>query len=282
MASMAGNGEQLSDAMVERILLKMGIDQLPSKDLKGLTRIYQAWCTKVPFDNVRKLIHLISGNLAPLPGDDPFDFFQGWLRFGTGGTCWAGSGALHLLLSSLGFKAFRGVATMLVAPEIPPNHGTVVVAFDEERYLTDTSILHDRPMLLHDSRPISIDHPAWGIDGGLEKGKWHIRWRPLHMLKGLICRMESVEVSHETFRQYNEATRIWGPFNYSLYARLNGKNSVEGVAYGYRVIMDCTGRVTQLAIDVDARNHFLESALGMKKEILEQLPEDQPIPPPPD
>lgn len=277
---MAINCERLDEAMVERILFNLGIDDaLPSKDLEGLKRVYKAWCRKVPFDNVRKLIHLASANPAPLPGDDSFDFFRGWLRYGTGGTCWAGSGALHLLLSSLGFTAYRGVATMLVAPNLPPNHGTVVVGFDDERYLVDTSILHDIPMRLDNCRSTRVDHPAWGIDGNFEKDKWHVQWRPLHLPEGCICRIEHVGVSHETFQKYNEATRIWGPFNYSLYTRLNCNNSVEGMAYGNRVSIDSTGEIEQMPIGVDARNRYLERVLGMNRDILEQLPEDQPTPP---
>jgi len=42
----------------------------------------------VPFDNVRKLIHVKSGKAGPLPGGTAEDFFTAWLRHGTGGTCW--------------------------------------------------------------------------------------------------------------------------------------------------------------------------------------------------
>lgn len=69
----------------------------------------------MPFDNVRKLIHLSSQNPAALAGDDATDFFEAWLRHGAGGTCWPGHGALHSLLSALGFDADRAVGTMMAS-----------------------------------------------------------------------------------------------------------------------------------------------------------------------
>ena len=86
--------------------------------------VYAAWCRRVPFDNVLKRIHLASGNPDPLPGDDDTRFFESWLRFGTGGLCWAGNSALCSLLTALKFSAAWGLATMLVGPDPPPNHGT--------------------------------------------------------------------------------------------------------------------------------------------------------------
>src|SRR5690242_5074380 len=117
----------LPQSLIEKILAKLGLPTVPTIDLKGLDAIYSQWCRKVPFDNVRKLIHVKAGNLEPLPGDNSVDFFENWLKYGTGGTCWAGNGALFALLSALGFDSSRGVATMLVAPDVPPNHGTVLV-----------------------------------------------------------------------------------------------------------------------------------------------------------
>ena len=62
----------------------------------------------VAVGNVRKLIHLRADDPGTLPGDDPNDFFTSWLEHGTGGTCWAGNGGLHALLTSLGYNASRG------------------------------------------------------------------------------------------------------------------------------------------------------------------------------
>ena len=116
---------KLSPPLRERVLAKLGFAGSPAPTFENLGAIYAAWCRGVPFDNVRKLIHVRAGNSGPLPGSTAEDFLEAWLKHGTGGTCWSGAGAFHALLASLGFDAARGVGTMLVAPDLPPNHGSV-------------------------------------------------------------------------------------------------------------------------------------------------------------
>lgn len=274
--------EGLERKLVEAVLSKLGIEGVALfPDLEGLKAIYGAWCRKIPFDNIRKRIHLESGNQAPLPGDDPVDFFQGWLRFGTGGTCWAGSNALYSLLVSLGFKAWRATGTMLIAPGAPPNHGTVIVSCDGERFLADTSILHGGPIKIEDNLPTKVAHPAWGIEGYPDKGNWYVRWRPFHMLDGCNCRIDSTRASHSTFVKLNEETRKWGPFNYSLYFRINQGDTVTGVALGDRFSFDSQGNMTRIPMSPEAHHRFLSQEMGISREILEKLPGDKPTPPSP-
>ena len=78
--------------LVEAVLARLDVER-PSPDLEGLQSVYGAWCRSVPFDNTRKLIHLSEDLDGPLPGSTAEDFFDAWLRLGTGGTCWAGNGA---------------------------------------------------------------------------------------------------------------------------------------------------------------------------------------------
>ena len=159
--------------------------------------LYSAWCRRIPFDNVRKLIELRFAGLRMLPGSGAEDFFESWLKYGTGGTCWSGAGACHALLTSLGFDAGRGVGTMLIVPSLPPNHGTVVVAFERELYLVDCSMLHGEPLQLTENS--AVTHRAWGVGCSRRDDRWHISWRPLNKVEGLVCRLESVAASAEDF-----------------------------------------------------------------------------------
>ncbi len=272
--------DPLADEMINRIMTKLEAAR-PDASLAGLAQVYHAWCQHVPFDNVRKLIHVHSGDIGPLPGSTAEDFFNAWLRHGTGGTCWAGSNALHALLSALGFPAERGIATMLVAPHLPPNHGTVMVVMEGQRYLLDASILHGEPLALDEQHETAVSHPAWGVTCAPREGRWHINWRPIHRTDGFECRLECTGSSGPDHRAFYEKTRDWSPFNYELVARRNGGNEVEGHAYGKWTTIKNDGTVVTTAPSVDERNHRLVTQLGLSEEIVARLPPDSPTPPPP-
>jgi N-hydroxyarylamine O-acetyltransferase len=275
------NTEQLPDGLVERVLARLGLSGPPHPDLDGLKTVYAAWCRKVPFDNVLKRIHLATRDPGPLPGDDDTRFFESWLRYGTGGTCWAGNSALCSLLAALGFTASRGLATMLIGPDQPPNHGTVTVALDGHLYLVDASMLHGEPLPLDDHRPSGVDHPAWGVRCTRRSGLWHVHWRPLHMTDGLDCRIDRLDASRDAFLVLNEETRLWSPFNYSLYARLIRGDRVVGVSDGHRVTIDSSGSVSRTPLDRAERLRFMVEKIGIAEEILRRFPPDRPTPPPP-
>ncbi|MGQ0698821.1 MAG: arylamine N-acetyltransferase family protein [Panacagrimonas sp.] len=271
----------LAPALLERVLTRLGLSTRPAPTFSGLSTLYAAWCPNVPFDNIRKLIHLRRGDPGPLPGDSAEDFFESWLRYGTGATCWAGHGALHALLGSLGFASVRGFATMMLAPNIPPNHATVVVACEGKRYLVDASILHGEPLEISESAPTAITHPAWGARFGTADGQRIIHWRPLHMPQGLNCRIDKLDVPAEVFRDFHERSRAWSPFNYQLYARVNRGGTVIGTAFGQRIEFDASGNAIQRDLEVRERLRFLVEDLGIHEEIAALVPADIPTPPPP-
>jgi len=273
--------EELAIDLLERVLMQLGLSERPAPTLDGLQTLYAAWCRKVPFDNVRKLIHVHNHDPGPLPGDDAAEFLEAWLTYGTGGTCWAGNGALHALLVSLGFQASRGMGTMLVAPHIPPNHGTVLVACDEMRYVVDASILHGEPLRLDTSTPTGVTHPAWGVQCAKRDGQWYMRWRSMFRSEGLDCRFEAMSVPRDTFRERYEAARAWGPFNYELHFRLIRGEAIVGAARGERVEFDRSGACVRTPLADAERRRFLIEDLGIHEAIVQRLPADTPPPPPP-
>jgi N-hydroxyarylamine O-acetyltransferase len=269
-------------ALLERILSRLGLSRAPATDPVGLGRVYEAWCREVPFDNLLKRIHVASGSTDPLPGDTFQDFFESWLRHGTGGTCWAGNGALCSLLVSLGFNARRGIGTMLARPDLPPNHGTVIAEIDGRDHVVDASILHGEPLLLDAHRTTSVEHPVWGVRCAQRGGQWYIRWRPLHFSDGIDCRIDQVSASPAEFRAAHEQTRGWSPFNFEIHARRIRGQTLVGVAMGQRVAFDAGGGVQQRPVSTLERNTVLIEELGYSEEIVDRLPADVPTPPPPD
>ncbi len=272
--------ESLPAAVKEQVLVRLGIER-PEVTPEGLRAIYAEWCQKVPFDNVRKLIHVRGANPAPLPGGTAEDFFAAWLRFGTGGTCWVVAGALYSLLHSLGFQVQRGIATMLVVPALPPNHGTVVVTLDNARHLLDGGMLHGEPLRLDEQAETRVEHPAWGVHCSPCDGRWHIRWRPLHKADGLECRLETTGASGGEYLSRYEHTRGWSPFNYELNLRVNRSNEVIGTGFGQWVTFGGDGSITSERLQPEERARRLIEVIGLREEIVSQIPADIPTPAPP-
>lgn len=278
---MPRSSDVLEPFLVEQVLERLGLSDRPTVSLDGLAMLYAAWGQRVPFDNIRKLIHLRRNDPGPLPGSAPADFFDAWLRYGAGATCWAGNGALHALLCTLGFSSVRGYATMLLAPDIPPNHATVVVWCDGRRYLVDASILHGEPLELLDVATSRVAHPAWGVEADPSSGQHIVRWRPIHMPEGLGCRIDRLDVSADTFHDFHERSRPWSPFNYQLYARVNRMNRVIGTGFGQRFEFGADGTVHQQALEPRERLRFLVEEVGIHESLAAQVPVDIPTPPPP-
>jgi N-hydroxyarylamine O-acetyltransferase len=278
---------RVDDELIERVLSRLGFAQLPELDLHGLSQLYAAWGQRVPSDNLRKLVHL--AELArgerparePLPGDTPEAFFADWLRYGCGGTCWAGNGALHALLRALGFESRRGIATMLVAPDLPPNHGTVAVALDRAQYLVDATMLFQAPLLLDDTMRTEVAERAWGVQCQREGEHFVVSWRPLHRLEPLRCRIEGWGMTPEAFSKRYEASRAWGPLNFAASLRVNRGHSVVGLGLGERVLIDEHGQRSVVPSTRETRHGFLIEDVGIAECLVSRLPEDRSLPPPP-
>ena len=269
----------LGNDLVERVLEHLGLQRRPDVSLPGLANLYERWSRRVPFDNIRKLIHVRAGDPRPLPGDRPNEFFEAWLRHGTGATCWAGNGALCELLVALGFDARRAAATMMVAPDIPPNHGSVVVHLDGERYVVDASMLFVEPLRLRAGARIA--QRAWGVEAFDIDGHFTIRWNPLLRPDLLDCRYNRYDVSAAQFSAFHEATRAWSPFNFGLSLNLVRGDGRIGAALDHRVTVDASGAVTRTPFTADARMRFLIDEVGISEATVAQIPADIPMPPPP-
>lgn len=272
--------EAPSPALVDRVLEKLGFTNRPSVDRAGLAALYAAWCTRVPFDNARKLVALRAGDPSRLPGDAPVEFLESWLRLGAGGTCWAMHGAWTELLVACGFHARRGLATMLVAPDLPPNHGTTSVSLDGATLLVDVCIQHGEPLVLDPRAETRTTHPAWGVVARPEGAGWIVRWRSPFQPGGVDCRIDSLASDAAAFRACHEQTRGWSPFNYELFARVHRSGGILLAVRGERVFVDAAGGEARAPLDA-ARLRFLIDELGLDAAFARSVPDDVPMPPPP-
>ena len=205
-------------ASLEAVLARLEVER-PTPDLAGLGDVYAAWCSKVPFDNVLKLVHLSAGTTGALPGSTSDDFFASWLDTGAGGTCWAGNGAIHDLLAALGFETARVAATMQPGPETPgPNHGSVMVALDGERWIADASILSGVPLRIPEPDETPGSGPLPRIE--LRDGKPTVIWRTLTAPGGFPCRIDRIGIGADEWDALHQATALRSGFNHAMNTRV--------------------------------------------------------------
>ena len=270
----------MRDDTVGAVLDKLGVARC-APDLPGLRAIYAAWCSAISFDTSLKMIYLQEESRGPLPGSTADGFFEAWLEHGTGGTCWAGNGALHDLLAAVGFDVARAIATMLPVPDIKaPNHGSVIVTLEGERWIADASILSGEPIRIPaPEEPLPLEAPPrfeWF------EGKPSVIWRILVVPDGFPCRIERIGADALEWDALHQRTAAWSPFNYQLNIRLlRGETSI-GIADGQRFEFDKDGLLSVTPLDRDGCLRFLIEEIGISEQIAHRVPHDLPVPPRPD
>jgi N-hydroxyarylamine O-acetyltransferase len=263
---------------VAAVLDSLGVDT-PVPDLAGLRVVYAAWCRGVPFDSVLKMIHVAEGRCEPLPGFTAESFFEDWLAHGVGGTCWAGNGALRGLLDALGFDVHLAIATMMPSHSPAPNHGSVVVNIEGERWIADASILTAEPI-----RIPAASEPAGS--GPLPRFEWldgkpSVVWRTFRVPDGFPCRIERIGADDGEWDALHRQSGVWSPFNFELSARVMRGGATIGVSPGQRFAIDVDGSISSSPQDHAARRRFLVEELGISEDVAQRLPDDRPVPPRP-
>jgi N-hydroxyarylamine O-acetyltransferase len=268
----------MRDELVEAVLARLAVER-PAPDLAGLRSVYASWCRSVPFDNTLKLMHTADGLPGPLPGSTADSFFGAWLEHGTGGTCWAGNGALHDFLAALGFVVERALATMLPRPDLQgPNHGSVIVTIDGTRYIADASILSGEPIRIlergeHATGP--LPRLAWLED------KPAVLWRMLTAPDGFPCRIDRIGAGWDEWDALHQHTARWSPFNYELSIRLQRGSESIGAANGQRFVFQEDGSLDASPLAGMDRTRFLVEEIGISEIVAQRVPLDRPIPPRP-
>ena len=207
----------------DRVLERLGFERCPAPDLAGLSRLYRAWCTHVPFDNLRKMMALATQEPGLLAGTDARDFFEAWLAHGTGGTCWPTSNALFELLVSIGFEARRVAGSMRDLGIV--SHGSVKVRVAGQDWLVDSSMLTNEPLPLRDSVFVQRAGPC---PAEVEPSAGtHVIWAEFPPGPDpLPCRVLVDPADFELHSARYEASRERSPFNQRLYARRNRPGEV--------------------------------------------------------
>jgi N-hydroxyarylamine O-acetyltransferase len=261
--------------VVDQVLSRFGFAARPEPTTAGLEALYHAWCERVPFDNLVKRTHLVSGADAPFPNADPVAFYDLYLRHGTGGTCWPTTLALYALLVDLGFDARLGSASMRDdrAGRIH-SHGTVIVRDDGREYWVDSSMLTQRPVPLVREVETRLDHPFRPVRVEPVDDLWRVHWWGQAVAEKLPCLLLDDDVTVEHCQARYEWSRTMSPFNTTLHATTVRGGGTLTILRGELVARDASGATC--APLGDDRTRVLVERFGYSEEIAERLPPDEP------
>ena len=285
--SSSGPAPGVRSGLLARVLARLGFARPPGVDLDGLRAIYAAWCAKVPFDNVRKMIALREGGEPLLPGGDAEDFFEHFLADGTGGTCWPTSNALFALLAALGFDARRVAGSMRDTGVV--SHGSVKVRVGADDWLVDSSMLTNVPLPL-EQRLIIREAPVFAFEVEPVDGT-HVVWVDMPPSpEYLPCRLLVDPADDDLYAERYEASRQRSPFNQRLYARRNRPGEYLLLYGNTRLSKTATGTVSE-ALPADSLCRALRDEIGFSDALIERWvrcgaladslqPVDVPPPPP--
>ncbi|MEQ4530593.1 MAG: arylamine N-acetyltransferase [Mixta sp.] len=270
---MSGYRAAISVSLREQVLAKLGFSAPPEVSDQGLAQVYRAWCQRVPFDNVLKRIQSQHDRQTPLPGFTPTDFFNQWLRFGVGGTCWASQGAICALLASLGFNVKYGLSTMLSPRPQPgpsPGHGTLVVDTGDGPLIVDATMLHGSPLSL---RAGQAAHPVWGTRTHFSDGYWCINWKPLGR-PWVDCRLLDLDAPAAEFPRRHELSRDNSRFNSATLIRRAGEETIIGMVKGEKIVRQADGQEIRQALSWQQQQQLLIEEFFIAEEIALKMPRD--------
>lgn len=274
---------ELDRGLLERVLSKLGLPDIPPLDLEGLNHLYAAVSANIPNDNIQKRIWLTGSRSTPVTGGNPTEFFNNWLDHGTGGTCWAINGAMAALAEAVGFETRRITGSMLVdAAARGANHGSVIVTVDGVEYLVDAQIAAYEVLPLIPGKVSRAGLYLQELAATPHEQGYDIQFWPGHRRNSRTTFRTEPEydpVDQEFFvRHYarSAASDEYSPFNRKLYICRHYADRTLSIWRGDRVVVAADGAITSTPLHGDERRQVLVEELGVSEEAATAVPPDDP------
>ena len=264
------NYPSIDQHLLTAICQKLGLHSSIPLNLDGLNEVYHKWCHRIPFDNIRKLIALNLGEEGQLPGGKATDFFEAWLQYGTGGTCWSSSNALFTLLIDLGFDARRVSGSMRNTGKV--NHGSIIVRLEDNEWLVDSSILCNQVLpLLHGQVTIN-DDPLVRTEIESNGRSYRIWFAYPSRSEMIPCQLIDDPVSLEYYLAHYEASRQDSPFNDILRVRRNFPGEIRVLQANTLFVKTATQLVKE-TLSAVALKEALQNIFGISQDMISRWEE---------
>ena len=258
--------------------MKLGFSARPSNDLAGLNALYASFSTRVPTDNIQKRIWFAGTRREPLTGGDPAEFYENWLRYGTGGTCWPINGGWCSLLETVGFEARRIVSSVIIdGYPAGANHGSVIVTLDGRDYLVDAWMAAFEALPLVSDRATSGGTGLHTITAIPMNGDFEIRMFSGHDRDRILpvrTELGCSAVNHEYFLARYDLTKEIGFFNHALYICRRFPDHIIVLGRQNKIVVDASNSVTKTGVTETERRRVLVEELGIAEAIAAALPPD--------
>lgn len=261
---------ELTNGTVERVLKKLNVEEVSQCSISNLSKFYQAWCRLIPFDNLMKTHKLSTDINASLPGITAEEFFCNWLKYGVGGTCWAGNGAIFALLRTLGYNAEFIAGCMLSDPldkSSSLGHGSIIITLDEGAFLIDATMLHGVPIHLV---PNESANKTFYFRVEKRDDKFQIKWQPLGRNYSFF-QINKRNLVESEILTLHEASRGLSKFNGSHLIRMARSSSLIGIVRGSLIVRDEQGVETFQNSDQFCFPQTLVNDFGINREFSNQI-----------
>jgi N-hydroxyarylamine O-acetyltransferase len=272
----------LTEQLLERVLIKLGLTERPGLDLIGLNTLCAAFSGNVSNDNIQKRIWFAGAQTTPVTGGDPNEFFENWLVHGTGGTCFPINNALYTLAHSIGFDARRIAGSNIVEGfDTDANHGSVLINLEGIDYLVDAQFAAFKALRLMPGQAASTGEGIHDIKAVPVEDGFHVFWYAGHNREQPIPFQPTREydpVDHAFFLTLYERSRSnsRSPFNESLYISRHFSDSILTLGRMNKIAVASDNTVTTTELTDEERRRVLVEDFGISEETADALPPDVP------
>lgn len=282
MTTAAATEPTLPEQLIERVLSKLGLTELPGLNLGGLNTLCAAFSGNVSNDNIQKRIWFAGEKTTPVTGGNPIDFFENWLAHGTGGTCYPINNAIYTLARSLGYDTRRIAGSNIVEGfDTDANHGSMIINLEGIDYLVDAQFAAFKALPLIPGQAASTGNSIHDIEAVPDENGFHVLWYAGHNREqpirfNMTPKYDPVYYADFLTLYERSTSNSRSPFNESLYICRHFSDSILTVGRKNKITVDSDNFVTKAELTDEERQKVLIEDLGISEEAVNALPPDVP------